>query len=62
MNGIERRVRNMINPYSQPRPEPAWTPSCPGHPKHAPAIPPAIPAGVQVPARNPSDPQPAPLA
>jgi hypothetical protein len=25
MNGIERRVRNMINPYSQPRPEPAWT-------------------------------------
>ncbi len=51
MNGTERRVRNMINPYSQP-----WTP------KDAPAVPPAIPAGVQVPARNPSDPRPAQLA
>ena len=33
----------------------AWTPSCPGHPKDAPAVvPPAIPA----PARNPGNPQP----
>src|SRR5450755_3019482 len=46
------------NAAAPPRPEPAWTPSCPGHPKDAPAVvPPVIPA--RVPAPNPGYPQPA---
>ena len=39
-----------------PRPEPAWTRSCPGHPKDAPAV---VPQAIRVPARNPGNPQPA---
>ena len=35
--------------------EPAWTPSCPGHPKDAPAV---VPPAIRVPARNPGNPQP----
>jgi hypothetical protein len=45
-----------------PRTEPAWTRSCPGHSKDAPAVvPPAIPAGAKVPARNPGSPQSRPM-
>ena len=46
---------------AQPRPEPAWTRSCPGHPKDAPAVvPPAT--SPRVPARNPASPQSRPIA
>jgi hypothetical protein len=39
------------NTAAPPRPEPAWTRSCPGHPKDAPAIVPPV-TSARVPARN----------
>ena len=55
-------LQHAPTPAAPPRTESAWTRSCPGHPKDAPAVvPPAIPAGAKVPARNPGSPQSRPM-
>jgi len=48
-------VRKGVAP---PRPEPAWTRSCPGPRKDAPAVIPPV-TSARVPGRNPGNPQPA---